>query len=66
MMKCHGGPNEVVFFVRCVFLCGLQLLHILDRSLPLSQFLTDFFTWSTKIHLQDSTRAIGDSALIVV
>ncbi len=19
MMKCHGGPNEVVFLVRCVF-----------------------------------------------
>jgi hypothetical protein len=26
MMKCHGGPNEVVFFVRCVFLCGVQLM----------------------------------------
>jgi hypothetical protein len=26
MMKCHGGPNEVVFFVRCVFLCVVPIL----------------------------------------
>jgi hypothetical protein len=36
------------------------------KSPPLSQFLADFFTSSTKIHLQDLTRAIGDSALNVV
>ena len=33
---------------------------------PLSQFLADCFISSTKIHLQDSTRAIGDSASNVV
>jgi len=35
--------------------------HI-TKSLPLSQFLADFFISSAKIHLKDSTRAIGDSA----
>ena len=33
MMKCHGGPNKVFFFVQCGFLCGVQLLHILDSPL---------------------------------
>ena len=33
---------------------------------PLSQFLADSFILSTKIHLQDLTRATGDSALNVI
>ena len=33
MMKCHGRPNEVVFFVRCVFVCGVQLMSYVTQSI---------------------------------
>ena len=35
--------------------------HI-TKSIPLSRFLADFFISNTKIHVKDSTGAIGDSA----
>ncbi len=33
MMKCHGGPNKVVFLVQCVFLCVVPILGTVTWSI---------------------------------
>ena len=51
MMKCHGGPNEV-FFCACVFLCGVQLLHIVHS--PLTFLVTTKRWWEIKDVLSEA------------
>ena len=51
MMKCHGGPNEVVFFVRCFFCvaCNFCILHTVHCGSQSTQGVTAILAKTTSI-----------------